>query len=796
MGNWFVILPTAGTNMVLNPVAMGTGNYTQRAGTTVTQSTTYSYLGYKSYRVETNADAEGIDLVLAALSNAIHQVSVRVRGTLPAAWTWSVDGANWTTPTLQATEGDWSVYTCQFSAAQSNASVVLYIIQSGAGAGDFYLGHIQVERDDYTTTPITGDIVGFKQAGYYWNGAAHSSSSTRSSQERSGGYKKDLEDYNFRVKYGDGIGMPPITHHVQGMALLPGALYQGHKVQPRILDLVTGTKATTVATVTKARKDFINAIKPDKVTPEQPVVFRCTGINSDKPVDIYAYYDSGLEFNLSSGIVDQPVVRFICYDPFAYEVHSESAALTTYTTVSDADYAIRKISGAWYNLSTNFDGSVRALAMGKDGCVYLGGLFTIDAPDTDYIVRWNPFTLALSQLSGTGTNNSVYALATASNGDIYLGGSFTDLADANGDRISRFDGTNFNSLSTGIGSGTVYALCFDHTGNLYVGGSFTNVFDANGDYITKWDGTAFSSLSTGADATIYAIACAPNNDIYVAGQFANIGGGAAAGIAKWNGTAWSALGAGITGGAADGFALAIDKAGNVYVAGEFTTADGVTCANIARWNGKTFEPLGSGLNGRVQSLYIDDNGLLYAGGAFTTAGGLDADSIALWNGTTWAHLDVGLAGPPTVTAILASNDNLYLGYDGAGDALASYLNTVSNSGSATAYPVIKIQKVSGGTTTAAWIKNETTGDTLYLNYVINTGETLTFDLTPGERRIYSDYFGDVWNAVLRSSDLSTFRLMPGTNLISIYVIELVVPTVVVAWAEWKITHWGADMVAA
>jgi hypothetical protein len=383
--SWKVILPEEATNMVLNPVAMGTGNYFQRAGTTVTQSTTYSYLGYKSYRVETNADAEGIEITLATLPAgglaAIHYASMRIRGTLPAVWVWSLNGADLRAPNLVSIEGDWTIYGYQFSAADSNASTKLYVMQSGAGAGDFYIGHIQVEENTYATTPITGDIKGFTDNGYYWNGAAHASSSTRSGQERKGGVAKDLlNDYNFKVLYGEGSGMPPITHHVQGMALLPGALFQGSKAGPRVLDLASATQANTSATVAAARKNFINAIKSDRVSPEQPVVFRYTAVNENKPVDFYAYYDSGMEFQLSSGVIDKPVARFIAYDPYCYETHTQSKYLTQLQAVADADYIVRKIDGVWYNISTDFNAPVRALTQGIIQSIYL---------DAKPIDRWS-----------------------------------------------------------------------------------------------------------------------------------------------------------------------------------------------------------------------------------------------------------------------------------------------------------------------------------------------------------------------------------------------------------------------
>ena len=227
---------------------------------------------------------------------------------------------------------------------------------------------------------------------------------------------------------------------------------------------------------------------------------------------------------------------------------------------------------------------------------------------------------------------------------------------------------------------------------------------------------------------------------------------------------------------------------------------------------------GQGTNAAVTTLAFDNKGLLCAGGDFTSAGGITlSDRMAIWNGTTWAHIDVNIPGTPDVYSILPVNNqsgpigpfsgsmdagfgldspNLYIGYTTAGTATTSYLNTISNSGSASAYPIIYIHRAEDGTSaTLEWIKNETTGDTLWCNYALLKGETLTIDLTPGNRSIRSSFFGDVWRAVLRSSDLSSFVLLPGNNSVSVFVNPVDAPTIT-AWMEWKLTHWGADNVAA
>lgn len=795
MGAWSVILPEAATNKVLNPVAMGASYFTAIGAGTITAVTTYSYLGYKCYRLQTSSDNTGAYFTLSALANAAHYMTFRLYGyTEVTTFDCSVDNSNWTVPTYLYTEGNWGVFGISFSAAQSNASVALRFQQKGSTAVDVYIGHLQVEQNTYPTTPITGSIMGFCSDGYKWNGVAHGSSSARLAKERSGGKIVDLEtSYNFRVLYGQGTGMPPIQHLVQPMALLPGSLYQGSKVLPRVIDLYSGTKATTAATVSAARRDFINAVKSDRVSPEQPVVFRYTGPNTSKPITFRAYYDSGMEFQTTSGVVDKPSARFICYDPFGYEVHTQGIALGTLQSISDADYLVRRTDGVWYNVSTNISSWVMALEK-HNGILYLGGYFSnVGDTNGDFIVSWNG--TALSSM-GSGLEDYCRVIKKSPDGLIYVGGDFTSAGSvANTAGIAYWDPVagDWNEIGGGITATSIEAFAFDGSGNVYVGGNFTNHGDADGDFITMWNGTAWSSIGTGANSVVYDLVIGPDGCLYIGGLFTEIDGVTVNGVAKWDGTTITALGAGITSDTIV-YTLCFDDAGNLYAGGNFTTADGGAAANIAMWNGKTWLPLGSGTDDTVRRMRYS-KGLLYVGGYFTTAGGLTlAEASAIWNGYTWAHLPIDLPGTPQIISWVIDGDDLYMGGTTAGTAYSSIVTQITNSGSTAAYPRIKIYRAADGANASIrYLKNEATGDTLWLNYSLVKGETLTIDFTPGDKSIKSDYFGNVWQAVLRGSDFGTFRFLPGVNNISVMVST---DATVTAWAEWPLAHWGADMVAA
>jgi hypothetical protein len=617
----------------------------------------------------------------------------------------------------------------------------------------------------------------------------------------------DIEDtYNLRVLYGLGTGMPPIQHNVQDLALLPGALYAGHKVLPRVLDLVSATKTTTNAGVSLARSNFINAIKPDLVSPEQPFVFRYTGVNANKPVDFYAVYDNGMEFQTSSGKIDKPVARFICYDPFAYETHTEGKELVRQVAIANANYVVKRIDGVWANISTGFGGAVLCFTKGKDNCIYIGGNFTnVGDANGDYIVKWNPITGTLSSL-GTGlAGGECQSLLTAPNGDIYAGGAFTSAGGvANTAYIAKWNGTAWVSLSTTSLGATVTVLAWGIEGTLYVGGNFTNAGGvANADYICRYTGTSWAAVGDvqGTSGIVYDIKVSPTNgDLYITGNFSQVNGFTVNSIARYSGTpsvgTWYALGSGLS---TIGYALEISSNGLVYVGGSFTTANGVTCNRIAVWNGITFAPLGSGASNSVQTIRIDKYGNLWAGGQFTSIGGLTlADRMAKWNGTAWFHAPINLPGTPNVRDFCFSDeDDIYIGYDTAGTAYASAVTNVivSNSGSHGTYPKIGIIRADDGTSlTIKYIRNETTRQNLYLNYELQKGEALTIDLAQGNKSVVSSHYGPILRAILRGSDFSRFSLLGGTNVISVYISEAGSPTVM-CWIEYKITHWAADTTA-
>ncbi len=808
MSDWAIIVPEATTNKVLNPSAETTANFAAHAGTTVDRSTTYSFRGRYSYRVQANANGEGVDFTLSALSNAIHYATLLVRGTLPAPWVWSLDGATFTAPALLDAYGDWSLYGLQFPAAQSNGSTTLTVQQSDADAADYYIDAIQVEQKEYWTTYCDGD-----QEGCQWSGAVHASTSTRSAQSRAGGRVIDLEDYGVTVLAKSGHGLPPLAHNVTDQALLPGALLQSLKVRPRLLTLTMLAAGSTMAALHGQRKDLIDAIKPDLVTPLQPVRLRYSGAGS--PVEIAAYYDSGLDGMVSVANTELFACRLIAYDPYFRELGETAVTLGVRQTLA-VGLVAGKIDYQWNAMgapaATNPGGGafgIRAIAVGPDQKVYVAGDFlNWDGQAAgDYIACWD----GTSWLSLGGANNTVLCLAIGPDGSLYAGGNFTSIGGVGAIRIARWNGSTWAQLTAEIVNSRIESLVFGPDGTLYAGGAFNMIGALAVNYIAKWNGATWAVVTAGAgfDSYVYALAIGLDGTVYAGGVFHSADGdGTIQHIAKsTDGAAWAMVGSAVPNN--DVYSLATGEDGTIYAGGLFTTIGGISANRIARWNGSAWAALGSGANNYVYTI-LPDESRVYIGGMFTSVGGLAlADAVALWNGSAWMPLDIDLPGSINVRGMaLDARGRLFLGYEVTGNAYTSVATAVTNGGTVAVHPKIIIKRAGGTSATLQLLCNATTGQVVYLNYALLDGETLTIDLdyqpdptkpasiTPGRKRITSSFFGDViGRALLPYSDFAALQLLPGANTLVLYVSEAGAPTMT-AYLTFRPAHWSADGVAA
>lgn len=815
MSDWKVIAPEVTTNMVLNPSAETTGNFAAAGGATVTRVTTYQRYGLYSYRVQTAANNEGMTLTLSALSNAVHYVTLRVRGTLPTAWDWSLDGATYTAPTLLETLDDnWSLYGLEFPAAQANGSTSLHIYQNGAGSGDFYIDGVQVEqKDDYYTTYSDGD-----RRGCSWNGTEHASTSSRSAMSRAGGRIRDLEDdYSLQITDVIGMGAPPQTVTVDEFALLPGGELNSIKVHPRVFTLVGFLHGTSSSNLDSIRQSLINLLLPDSYPKDefgwQPLRLIYTGAAEKRQIS--AHYEGGLEGNVSLEgahcYLEKVAVRFITTDnPFWEDAEGAecAAALDSNDSATFRIVAGRlRSTGQWDDLGPpNAAGTYTAIyAFAEFGdYIYIGGDFVNfdNIAAADYIVRRNKSTGAYSAVSATVLNAPVRALAVGADGLIYVGGEFTDVGgNANADYFVSYNPATlaFATVNATPLSSHVYAIAAGPGDVLYLGGQFQNAGgDANADYVCEFDiaSGAYSSLNaTPLSSNVYALLCNLNNTIlYLGGVFLNAGGDANAdNVAQYdivNGGAFTSLAGGALNAQVSAFAIAGN--GTLYIGGFFTDAGGTGADYVCSYNGQVYAALGTSPNLNVYSLAIIHN-LLWMGGQFTECGGISlADRVAIWNGASWAHIDLDLPGTPRVFAIMLTNQDpvvpenydAWIGFETTGTGYFAGKTTVTNSSKTEVYPKIVFERSGGTSAVIESVRNETTGKQLLFDYSLLDGEWLTIDLDPLQKSIVSNFFGSRPDAILANSDFGEFTLQPGSNDITCFVATAGGPTVT-AYMTWR-----------
>lgn len=768
----------------------------------MTRTTTRARFGVYSYYVQPNTNYDGMSLTLGTLTSAVHYVSLYVYTDSSGTPEVALDGKSWTAASvIGGMTGGWVRYGVAIPAAQASGSTRLDI-RLNAGA-DFYVDAVQVEANDYGTTYIDGD----RGTLYRWSGLRHGSTSTRSAQERSGGRERNLsDDYSVNVVEGTRqIGAPPFAHSMLGQALLPGAVYQGYNILPREIELHfhyavedAGTAALTWAAFHAKRNELFNLLKPGAVRGAQPVVIGYAGAGTGKKLYASFYYAGGLEFGEFMAHDEVAKVRLLAPDPFWYEDNKETAVLDFADDVTSA-YALGRINGQWQAFGSGFNDVVRAIAVDTQrGRVYFGGSFTTaNGVSCNRICYWDGTTF---QRMGNGIgNNYVKTIAIAPNGDVWVGGLFTVVdGSASQNHIARWNvaTSTWTSFST-MANNEVFDIEILPNGIVYACGWFTNFnSDADADYIVSYDGDTWSPLGTGLNDNAYGLASDSLGNVYVGGEFTTANGVTVAKIAYWNGTTFVAMGSGLTGG--DCFWVARGPDDSIYAGGDFTAAGGNSISYLARWNGVAWSGMGEAPDTSGVGIFTAPNNLIFVAGTFTSIGGIDVtDNIAAWNGYSWFPLDIDVPGSG-VSYIAFRDEDYYMTTTTSGTATVAGLTSVTPTSSADSYPVVTIiNGNSSGSCTLRWLENQSTGDRLYFNLAVQPGETVTVDLRPEQKFVWTDWGNqEITDQPLDGSDFADFKLLPAradgaaANTIACFISGTVTSVVVVM--HWLPVHLSVD----
>jgi hypothetical protein len=786
--NYQLYIPAAGTNLLSNPsLEFGSTGYSGVASATVAESTEAAAFGGRSLKV-TPASASahsGAETTYAATANVTMTFSAYLLGEAGADYEVQADDGVTAEVDVVTATGDWQRVELTFTATISTAYDLRVVRVTAGTAVPFYLDGWQLEAGSEATTYVDGD-----QPGCAWNGAWHESTSSRSGQWRAGGRIVDLDTLGAYVTGITGLGMATYTNVATDNGIIGGATFQRSIVHARSFQLTVWFDAISQSDLHAQRQSLLDALAPNQVGPQQPIVLRYTG--NGEPRIIHCHYEAGLESGIAWPLVEDVPVRFVAYDPYWYSEHTGFKLLKAFDEVTDADHILERApNGTWHAMAGGLDGAVFAAVYGRDGNLYVGGAFitaynaagTGSPVTVNRIARWNGTTW---EALGAGFNSTVRALTFTPDGTLYAGGDFTDAATP---YIAAWNGSAWSAVGTaGDGTGSVFTLVYNsYDAKLYLGGDFT-AWDglADADYIVTWTGSAWAAVGGGTNDVVNAIVVEPTGDVVVGGLFTLAGALAVNRIVRrrtWTDT-WESLNATFNDSVRT---IAIDRAGRLYAGGAWTVP--ADAPYIAQYTGQSWRALGSGVDDEVITQRVAPDGHLVVGGTFTMAGGSTLrDRTAVWNGSAWETMMIDLPGA-AIVRIVAHNvytDEMTIGFTTDGTAIASNIVDVEvvNDGTEDSAPAIHI--VCPTTATGDWtveaIVNWTTGKALYFeNLTVRPGEIVNMDLSlltpqylptlfyPGYSwngpRLWSSHRGDITRLIAPNSDLATWRLLPGSNTV-------------------------------
>ncbi len=801
LGTWQIIQPAATTNLVTNPSFETNTTGWTATSSTITRTVAVGVFGGYGGRMLASALNGKISFTTAAVaSGSLNALSMWVKASSTSVTLKGTIGA---TTASQAHPGDGLFHRLEVSiTAPSATTPVLEIIDGRSSAWtNVDVDGAQVETGvSVASTYIDGD-----QPGCTWAGTVHGSTSARDGRDPRGGAITSLTSLGWTEKTWGGVGAPDSEAISQELALFDGAAYQNQRAQSRVITISALATAANLAALHAARRALLSAINPNTRTSRGPLRLRYAGAATPKVIDVVNETGGGFDkpFHQKAELAN---LRFLAPDPVWSREIDEQASLTVGQTLSPVNnMALKNADGTWSTLGGGVT-QATAFALGPvvmllDGRTVVGGNM-LDFGGTaanDYLAVWNG--TSWSTLGGAAPNNIVYCGVLGLDGKLFVSGDFTSIGGVAINRTAQW--TPSTNAWTEVGAGGTShdfaALALDPaTGYIWgVGAGAAQPTTAGGvtiDGVGYWTGSAWVAANAGLPgswtaAGPQALAVGPDGRMYFGTDSASTDG-----VYVWTGSTWTLFSA-ETGA---GTVIALETArSQLIVGGTYGTLGGVAVGRIASASPSGIAGLGAGVvggSGGVRSLAATADGLLYAAGdQWTTVGGITPpDSIAVWNGSSWTPF--GANPPDTGTH---ANDQYFIRSMRDGSLLVAWfaggaafgttmpteaITSVTNSGTANAYPIIEVV----GAGTLYTIANLTTGQRLsFSGCTLIASETARLDLRPG-RKTFGAIGRTLLPTILPGSDLSTFCLAPGVNRISMML------TAGSATISWRAREWTVD----
>jgi len=289
-------------------------------------------------------------------------------------------------------------------------------------------------------------------------------------------------------------------------------------------------------------------------------------------------------FLTAANVVANCVARFDGNDwhPLGSGIDSPTSQVTGLVTMPNgniiASGAFTSAGGVPANNIARWDGNAWH-AMGN------GSIAQVD----DVIVRKGTLLAPIAQASGGIRINEWNGISwtplpgspAGFYSDLELDGD--DLWVTTSHSLHKWDGTTWTQIPTPFGPIDTVAIL--PSGDPVVGGAFGIPSIPGIGNIARWDGTQWQPLSTGMNGRVRALTALPNGDLVAGGLYATAGSTQAYDIARWDGTTWHAMEHIIGTLSSYGvvFELEVGRDGELLVGGNFLTAGPQSSANFARW---------------------------------------------------------------------------------------------------------------------------------------------------------------------------------------------------------------------
>ena len=289
-------------------------------------------------------------------------------------------------------------------------------------------------------------------------------------------------------------------------------------------------------------------------------------------------------------------------------------------------------------------GGVRVLTAARqaDGKILMGGVFGRVSGQTRVgLARLDPATGQPDAFDSNG-DYSVGSVAIQADGKIVVAGSFSTFGGQARNRIARLDPVT--GLADGFNpnaNGFVSSVAIQPDGKILVGGTFTNIGGQPRFGFARLDpvtGLA-DSFDPNPNGAVNTIALQPDGKILIGGSFTSVTGQPRNRIARLGPSGLDSFNPD-----ASGFvnSIALQADGKVLVGGDFTSIGGQTRAYLARLTPTTgaADSFNPAADAAVYSVQLQADGKVLIGGLFTSAGGSSVTSFARLRNDTSAQQEL------------------------------------------------------------------------------------------------------------------------------------------------------------